>query len=106
MRANKRFFVLGLCALMLLSGVSAANLFAADETAIIGTVYADDWDEDNNVIAAFIVSLGEEYVIVKNAIGKELFKLDNKVVKAFGVIGEGSEGTKTITVTKYEVMPE
>jgi hypothetical protein len=105
MRANKRFFVLGLCALMVLSVGYATNVFAADEVTIIGTVYAEAWDENDNVIAAVIVSMGEEYVIVKNATGRELFKLNYKDVKASGVIGEDSEGNKTLTVTNYEVMP-
>ena len=108
MRANKRFFVLGLCALMVLSVGYATNVFAADEVTIIGTVFAEAWDENDNVIAAVIAGSGEkyvEYVIVANAAGKELFKLSYKDVKASGVIGKDSEGKKTITVTKYEVMP-
>lgn len=109
MKRNKRFFVLGLCALMLLSAVSAADVFAADEVTVTGTVYATAWDVNDNVIAAAIAGSGEEYeeyVIVANDVGKELFKLKYKVVKATGVLGQDSEGNKTITVTKYEVMPE
>jgi len=104
MKRNNGNLILGLCVLMLLSVVCAANLFAADEVTVTGTVYATAWDDNDNVIAAVIGDMGEEYVIVANAAGKELFKLDFKVVKAAGVIGEDSEGNKTLTVTSYEVM--
>jgi hypothetical protein len=106
MKRNKRFLISGLCALILLSVVCATNVFAADEVTITGTVYATAHDDNDNVTAAVIAGSDEEYVIVANAAGKELFKLDLEVVKASGTIGEDGEGNKTITVTKYEVMPE
>ena len=106
MKRNKRFLVLGLCALVLLSVVCATNVFAADEVTITGTVYAVTWDDNDNVTGATIVGMGEEYAITANAVGQELFKLDNKVVKASGVVGEDSEGNKTFTVTNYEILPE
>ena len=105
MKRNKGSLISGLCALMLFSVVFATNVFAADEVTVTGTVYATAWDDNDNVIAAVIGVMGEEYVIVANAAGKELFKLDFNVVKAAGVIGKDSEGNKTLTVTSYEVMP-
>lgn len=106
MKRNKRALVLGYCALILLSVACATNLFAADEVTITGTVYGTIWDDNDNVAAAVIFGSGEEYIIVDNAVGKELFKLELKVVKVSGVIGENSDGNKTFTVTTYEVMPE
>jgi hypothetical protein len=106
MKRNKRFFVLGLCALMLLSAVSAANVFAADEVTVTGTVYATAWDDDDNVTAAVIADSDEEFVIIANAAGRELFKLNYNNVKVSGVIGQDNEGNKTFTVSRYEVMPE
>ena len=107
MKGSKKFLVLGLSALVLVSVACATNAVAADETTIIGTVYGEAWDENDDVAAATIVTAtGAEYVIVDNAVGKELFKLDNKVVKACGVIGIPIKGDKTFTVTNYEVMPE
>lgn len=107
MKRNKRFWFLALCTLVLVSVVCATNLSAADEVTIIGTVYAEAWDKNDNVTAAVIAGSGEEeYVIIANAVGKELFKIGYKVVKATGVLGKNSEGHKTITVTRYEVMPE
>jgi hypothetical protein len=109
MKQKERFLILGLFALILLSVACATNVFATDEATVIGTVYATTWDDNDNVIGAVIVGSGEEYeeyVIVENAAGKELFKLVHKAVKASGVIGKDSKGNKTITVTKYEVMLE
>lgn len=106
MKRNKGSLISGLCALILFSVVFATNVFAADEVTVTGTVYATAWDDNDNVTAAVIAGVGGEYIIVNNAAGKELFKLDFKAVKASGVIGEDSEGNKTLTVTSYEVVPE
>ena len=106
MKRNKGFLISGLCALMVLSVMYATKVFAADEVTVTGTVYATAWGDDDNVTAAVIAGLGEEYVIVQNAVGKELLKLNYKDVKASGVIGQDSEGNKTLTVTSYEVMSE
>jgi hypothetical protein len=110
MKRNKRLLALGLCALMTFALVCSTNLFAQDvqdEGTIIGTVNAMAWDDDDNVIAASIMSSsGEEYAIVNNTVGTNLFSLDNKVVKATGVVSEDSEGNKRFTVTNYEIMPE
>jgi hypothetical protein len=106
MKQKERLLILGLCALMVFSLVYATNVFTADEATITGTVYATAWDDDDNVTAAVIAGLGEEYVIVQNAVGKELLQLSYRDVKAIGVIGQDSEGNKTLTVSSYEVMPE
>ena len=106
MRVNKRFFVLGLCALMVLCVGYATNVFASDEVTVIGTVHATALDDNDNVVAARLSGWDGEYVIVANGAGNELFKLDSKVVKASGVIGIDSEGNNTISVTKYELMAE
>lgn len=107
MKGNKKSWIFGVCALVLLFGVCATNVLAANEVTITGTVYAAAWDDKENVTAATIVAwMGEEYAIVSNAIGQQLFKLDSRDVKATGVVGEDSEGNKTITVTKYEIVTE
>jgi len=105
-KLNKGSLFLGFCAMVLFSVMCAANLFAADEVTVTGTVYATAYDDKGDVTAAVIAGLGEEYIIVDNVAGKELFKLDFKLVKASGVIGADSEGNNTITVTKYEVIQE
>jgi hypothetical protein len=107
MKQNKRFLVLALSALALFIVICSTNVFAADEVTVTGTVYPTALDENDNVIAAVIdTSMGEGYVIVANAAGKKLFELEYKAVKASGVIGQDSEGNKTLTVTSFEVIPE
>jgi hypothetical protein len=108
MKANTRYSTIALCTVIVLSFVWAARVLAtdADEVTIIGTVYAVDWDEKGNVIAAVMSGTGEEYQIAGNAVGQQLFKLDKKTVKATGVIGEDSRGNKSLTVTQYEVVPK
>ena len=106
MRQKERLLILGLCALISFSVVCATNAYATDEVTVTGTVYATAWDDNDNVTAAVISGLDEELVIVANAAGKELFKLNYKDVKASGVISQDSEGNKTLTVSSYEVMPE
>ena len=106
MKQNKGSLISGLCALILFSIVFATNVFAADEVTVTGTVYPIALDENDNVIAAVIAGMDEEYIIVANAVGKKLFELEYEVVKASGVIGEDSEGNKTLTITKYEIMKE
>ena len=106
MKRKERFLILGLCALISFSVLCATTAFATDEVTITGRVYAVAWDDNDNVTAAVINTGSEEYDVVNNATGKELFKLDFKVVKATGVLGEDSEGNKIFTVTKYEIMPE
>ena len=96
----------GLCALVLLCLVCATNVFAADEVTVTGTVYATAWDDNGNVIAAVLACSGEEFIIVANAPGKELFNLNYRDVTASGVIGQDSEGNRTLTVSSYEVLPE
>jgi len=106
MKRIKGLLISGLCALVLLSVACATNVFAADEVTVTGTVYATAWDDNDNVTAAVIAGLDEELVIVANAAGKELFKLNYRDVKATGVIGQDGEGNKTLTVSSYEVMQE
>ena len=106
MKRNKKSLISGLCALVLLCVVCATNVFAADEVTVTGTVYATAWDDNGDVIAAVLACSGEEFIIVDNASGKELFKLNYEDVRASGVIGQDSEGNRTLTVSSYEVLPE
>ncbi len=80
--------------------------FAAEGTAITGEVFVQQWNDKDVATAATITNQnGEEYWIVDNAVGKELFKLDMQTVKATGTIGKTAEGKNAITVSKYELVP-
>lgn len=101
MKGNARFLTLGLCAMILLSVVSLTNVFAADESTIIGTVHVAAC---NVGAVSLMTSPGEKYAIVNNDLEKALFKLDKTHVKASGIVGEDSDGNKTLTVTSYEII--
>jgi len=106
MKGIRRYLVLVLCTLTFASLLCAASVLAAesDEVTMIGSVYAVDWDDRGNPIAAKMSGTGEEYQIVDNAVGKQLIKLDGMTVKATGVVAEDSKGNKSLTVTSYEVV--
>ncbi len=79
--------------------------FTAVEVSITGTVFADDWDDEDNVTAVIIETAdGEFYNVSEDAKGKELYKLVDKNVKVTGTVIEDIEGEKVITVMAYEVM--
>ena len=103
MKQNKRFLISGLSALILFFVLFATSVFATDEVTVTGTVYVTAYDDNDNVKTAVIVSIENEHIIVGNDVGKELYKLDLKVVKATGLVGEDSEGNNTLTVTSYEI---
>jgi hypothetical protein len=84
-----------------------ANVLAADEITLIGTVHPIAWDDSDNVFAAAIATTkGEEYVIAKDSIGKSLFKLAYKKVEVTGVVRENTRGEQKIKVRRYKVTPE
>lgn len=85
----------------------AANVLGTDEITMTGTVYPIAWDDGDNVFAAAIAtSKSEEYVIVKDSLGKSLFNLAYKKVEVTGLVRENTRGEQTIKVRKYKVLPE
>jgi hypothetical protein len=99
--------VLGVCCsltLVLLLACGSTLSAATAEVAITGTVYASAWDSNDNVTAVVIVTdEGDEYSVAGTAAGRELLKLNSKLVKAVGKVATDVYGQKTITVTKYIV---
>ena len=81
-------------------------LFAAtDEVEISGTIFASEWDANDNVTAVVIATEeGEEIAVAPSGKGMELLKLEEKNVKATGSIVTDQEGRKTIKITKYIVQ--
>jgi hypothetical protein len=80
---------------------------ASDEITLTGTVHPIAWDDSDNVFAAAIAtSKGEEYVIVKDSLGKSLFRLAYKKVEVTGRVRENTRGEQTIKVRKYKILPE
>ncbi|MDY6953843.1 MAG: hypothetical protein SWE60_20235 [Thermodesulfobacteriota bacterium] len=108
MKGISRYSVLVVYVIIFNCFFCAASVLAteSDEVAIIGTVSAVGHDDKGNVIAAVFSGTGEDYQIVKSAVGKHLFKLDGMLVKAMGVVAEDSNGNKSLTVTSYEIMSQ
>ena len=106
MALKKKSWLQVLCVLAMVTIVCVTSSFAAtDEVEITGTVYAIDRDENNNVTTVVLATdEGEEIVVVKSGKGMELLTLDEKTVKATGVIANDEDGNKTITVTKYTIL--
>jgi hypothetical protein len=104
LRKKTMLCVLSVLAIVVLMGT--LPLFAAtEEVEISGTVFAAEWDANDNVTAVVIATEeGEEIAVVNSGKGMELLKLDEKNVRATGSIGMDEEGRKTITVTKYIIQ--
>ena len=80
-------------------------LAATEEVEIAGTVFASEWDANDNVTAVVIATEEGEEIAVANANkGVELLNLEEKNVKATGSIVTDQEGRKTINITKYIVQ--
>jgi hypothetical protein len=86
--------------------MSALELFAATEQVeIAGTIFASEWDANDNVTAVVIATEeGEEIAVSNSGMGRELLNLEEKNVKATGSMVTDEEGRKTITITKYTIQ--
>ena len=105
MKRNRHLLLLALCFFAFAILFSSTVGFTAVEMSITGTVFADDWDDKDNVTAVVIETAeGEFYNVSENAKGKELYKLVDKNVKVTGTVVEDIDGEKVITVMAYEVM--
>jgi len=95
-----------LCILAIVALMGRLPLFAAtEEVEIAGTVFASEWDANDNVTAVVIATEeGEEIAVSPSGKGMELLKLEEKNVKATGSIVTDQEGRKTINITKYIVQ--
>ena len=96
--------VLSILAIVALMGT--LPLFAAtEEVEIAGTVFASEWDANDNVTAVVIATEdGEEIAVSASGKGMELLKLEEKNVKATGSIVTDEEGRKTINITRYIIQ--
>jgi len=95
-----------LCILAIVVHMGALPLLAAaEQVEITGTVFAAEWDANDNVTAVVIATEeGEEIAVANSGKGVELLKLEEKNVKATGSIITDGEGRKTITITKYVIQ--
>ena len=106
MAFKRRSWLQLVCVLAMVTLLCVPSLFAAtDEVEITGTVYAIDRDENSNVTAVVLATDdGEEIVVINSGKGIELLQLDEKTIKATGIIAKDEDGNKTITVAKYIIL--
>ena len=105
-RSWKRLAAILVCCTIVMGSLTLmGETVAADRVTIIGTVYEDDWDDNDNPTAVVIETRdGEEYLVAADGKGMEFLTLGDKDVKATGAVVENAEGFKTITVTEYEIL--
>ena len=106
MLLGKKVMLRFLSILAIVALMGSSILFAAtEEVEIAGTVFASEWDANDNVTAVVIATEeGEEVAVAKSGKGMELLKLEEKNVKATGSIVTDEEGRKTISITKYLIQ--
>ena len=106
MRLRKTFLLRVFCLLAIITLVGTMPLFAAtEEIEITGTVFATDWDSNDNVTAVVIeTDEGEAIGVSTSGRGMELLKLGEKKVMVTGSVAMDQDGNKTITVTKYMIQ--
>ena len=104
MKLKRDFLILVVCVFAWFFLFSTTSGLAVAEVSITGTVYAENWDDKDNVTEVVIETAdGEPYYVSNDGRGKELLKLVEKKVKATGVV-EDTGGEKIIRVMAYEVM--
>jgi len=90
------------------------NVMAQEEETFTGTIKAVSWNDEEEVIAVVLVvvteeeddegnitSYTDEFPIVNDVMGKQLFKLDGQTVDVTGVFLEDEDGTVSLKVTSY-----
>ena len=70
-----------------------------------GVLVPTDWDAEGSISAiAISTPREEEYLINNDEVGEELLDLYGAEVLVVGTVTEDSEGNKTLTVKKYELL--
>jgi hypothetical protein len=74
-------------------------------TTVRGIVIPVEWDEDGKALAVAVAASGEnDYLIEQDSKGRELFWHIRQEVEIIGIVGKGSKGDQTITVSTYDVI--
>jgi len=101
-----KIFTAGLLLFALLIWALPAGAYDENVVDVKGTVFAVDNDASGNVIAVSVLdAAGEEYFVVRDAVGDQLLKLVDKNVKVTGVINVGADGKKNMKIHKFELFP-
>jgi len=95
MKKNKRFLLMGLCAMIIVAFITGVSI-SGQSITIVGTV-----NEDYQIVA----DNGQIYEVADTEKGVEVVDLVGKKVKVTGTVEE-EDGKKVITITSYEVIGE
>jgi hypothetical protein len=105
MEGKRSFLIVLLCAVLSVFLIAPWNVPAAETVTITGRVWADEVDENDNILAVVIKpTLRESYRVLPDSKGRELFRHIYKKVTVTGTVTEDSSGRKILTVTAYEVI--
>ena len=96
MNRNKKSLIGMLCAVVFLAVLVMPAICAAEEMTITGQV-----SEEGTIVT----DSGDEYTIADNDQKDELMENAGKKVTVMGAVTE-DEGTKTVSVSSYEVIEE
>ena len=101
----------------ILFGGMCNNALAQEEEILIGVVKAIQWLDEGEVIAAVLVITSDEedeegklatyideYQILDDRIGKELFELDGETVEVTCIFLEEDDGTILVKVKSYRII--
>jgi hypothetical protein len=102
---QRKFARIGLLLFILMVWALPADAYDENVVDVKGTVFAVDNDASGNVTAVSILdAAGEEYFVVRDAVGDQLLKLVDKNVKVTGVINVGTDGKKNMKIHKFELF--
>ena len=97
-QAMNAFFIWGVLLMLVVPAWGGGNV------SLAGMVFAVDWDEEGRITAVSVVTeKGEEYNVIPDAVGKELFLWEGETAELTGVAGADTEGRKTLQVVRYRI---
>ena len=105
MLSKGKSLLLVLCMLGVTLLFATQLLATMEKVEINGTVYASEWDANDNAKAVVIFTEeGEEIAVSNSDKGLELLKLEDKNVTATGTITIDENERKTISISGYTVQ--
>jgi hypothetical protein len=102
MKRSNRIIALGLCIILAL----AANVFAADQVTITGTVYPSALDDHAIPTEVVIMDEAGDFTVINDAVGHQLLKFVGKDIQVNGVVKKDNQGRWTVTVLNYTIMTD
>ena len=101
--------------IMLISGM-AMNVLSDEEVTLTGVVQATNWENEKVIEALLVVTYEEEndegevttytedYIIIDDEIGQQLFEHDGETVEVVGIVEEDDNDILYIYVKSFQVI--